>query len=366
MPLPSRKKLHLGKTPMKFYFRAQDISVNLDGIDVEGSLVLVWKRGTRRTASEPFPIVEELSAVDGSLSRTAATTQDMAQICTMFKSSKGAFEPKLSKVSLVVEPPAGGAGRGGKAEQGKKLGSTTLDLGAYASVDMTSHPVELSFLDGKASVTMTLASHWLKNLAAGGPSDDGSSVASFCTDADSDAGSEASERSELEERSAPARSNSIKSAVRAAGAFGGMRRSRANTSAAAASGLEERSAPPGCSGLGGGGGESVGRRQRVVVCAAPELAAAIGLVHPKVGALQGEGEGAEGERREDERPPPDAVDEQHADDAADELPARDRRREPDDERALLLADRARVECLPQDRRRVVHDRVDPDQLLQRL
>ena len=56
---------------------------------------------------------------------------------------------------------------------------------------MTSHPVELSFLDGKASVTMTLASHWLKNLAAGGPSDDGSSVASFCTDADSDAGSEA-------------------------------------------------------------------------------------------------------------------------------------------------------------------------------
>ena len=39
--------------------------------------------------------------------------------------------------------------------------------------------------------------------------------------------------------------------------------------------------------------------------------------------LQGEGEGAEGERREDERPPPDAVDEQHADDAADELPARD-------------------------------------------
>ena len=130
MPLPGRKKLHLGKTPMKFYFRAQDISVNLDGIDVEGSLVLVWKRGTRRTASEPFPIVEELSAVDGSLSRTAATTQDMAQICTMFKSSKGAFEPKLSKVSLVVEPPAGGAGRGGKAEQGKKLGSTTLDLGA--------------------------------------------------------------------------------------------------------------------------------------------------------------------------------------------------------------------------------------------
>ena len=40
-------------------------------------------------------------------------------------------------------------------------------VGAYASVDMTSHPVELSFLDGKASVTMTLASHWLKNLAAG-------------------------------------------------------------------------------------------------------------------------------------------------------------------------------------------------------
>mmetsp|Transcript_18631 Transcript_18631/g.58695 ORF Transcript_18631/g.58695 Transcript_18631/m.58695 type:complete len:322 (-) Transcript_18631:103-1068(-) len=119
-------------------------------------------------------------------------------------------------------------------------------------------------------------------------------------------------------------------------------------------------------GVGVGGGESVGRRQRVVVCAAPELAAAIGVVHPKVGALQGEGKGAEGERREDERPPPDAVDQEHADDAADELPACDRRREPDDERALLLADRAREEGLPQDRRRVVHDRVDPDKLLQRL
>ena len=28
---------------MKFYFRAQDISITLPGLDVQGKLVLVWK-----------------------------------------------------------------------------------------------------------------------------------------------------------------------------------------------------------------------------------------------------------------------------------------------------------------------------------
>ena len=34
---------HIGKVPMKFYFRAQDISITLPGLDVQGKLVLVWK-----------------------------------------------------------------------------------------------------------------------------------------------------------------------------------------------------------------------------------------------------------------------------------------------------------------------------------
>ena len=63
---------HVGKTPMKFYFRATDISVNLPDVDISGKLVLVWKRGPRRTTTEPFAIKETLSSIDGSLSRTAS------------------------------------------------------------------------------------------------------------------------------------------------------------------------------------------------------------------------------------------------------------------------------------------------------
>lgn len=76
---------HIGKVPMKFYFRAQDITVTMPGIDIAGKLVLVWKRGSRRSTTEPFPVKEKLSSIDGSLSRTATTTQDLALICTMFK-----------------------------------------------------------------------------------------------------------------------------------------------------------------------------------------------------------------------------------------------------------------------------------------
>lgn len=81
---------------MKFYFRAQDISVSMPGIDVQGKLVLMWKRGYRRTATEPFEVKEELNPVDSSLSRSASTMQDLAQICTMFKNSRsGSFESKV-------------------------------------------------------------------------------------------------------------------------------------------------------------------------------------------------------------------------------------------------------------------------------
>ena len=55
MPMGARHwRPHVGKIPMKFYFRAQDISVSLPGADIAGKLVLVWKRGPRRTVTEPF------------------------------------------------------------------------------------------------------------------------------------------------------------------------------------------------------------------------------------------------------------------------------------------------------------------------
>jgi hypothetical protein len=101
----------------------------------------------------------------------------------MFKSSKsGTFESKVAKFSLEHVDGS----RKGK-QSNTRLGSASLDLSAYATVDMTSSNVELTFLDGRVTLRMTLCSHWLKNLAADATSDD-SSVASFCTDADSDAG----------------------------------------------------------------------------------------------------------------------------------------------------------------------------------
>ena len=86
---------HIGRVPMKFYFRAQDINIQLPGHDTSGKLVVVWKRGPRRTETAPIEVKEQLSSVDGSLRRTAATLQDLAIICTMFKNAKtGAFESK--------------------------------------------------------------------------------------------------------------------------------------------------------------------------------------------------------------------------------------------------------------------------------
>ena len=94
---------HIGRVPMKFYFRAQDINIQLPGHDTSGKLVVVWKRGPRRTETAPIEVKEQLSSVDGSLRRTAATLQDLAIICTMFKNAKtGAFE---SKPELTRTPP---------------------------------------------------------------------------------------------------------------------------------------------------------------------------------------------------------------------------------------------------------------------
>ena len=90
MPRAFVPRMHVGKIPMKFYFRATDIFVTMPEVDIAGKLVLVWKRGPRRTTTEPFVVKETLSSVDGSLSRTASTSQDLALICTMFKNARAA------------------------------------------------------------------------------------------------------------------------------------------------------------------------------------------------------------------------------------------------------------------------------------
>eukprot|EP00966_Prymnesium_polylepis_P304944 7045569-Prymnesium_polylepis.1 len=156
---------HIGKVPMKFYFRAQEISVVLPGLDVTGKLVLTWKRGPRRTTTEPFPVKEKLNQVDGSLVRSATTSQDLALICTMFKNSKsGAFESKRvrpahaqSAAFTLKEELDGGEER--------KLGSVTIDLSSYATPEVSSDAVELSFCEGKVLLKFQLSSHWLKHSA---------------------------------------------------------------------------------------------------------------------------------------------------------------------------------------------------------
>ena len=95
---------------MKFYFRAQDINIQLPGHDASGKLVVVWKRGPRRTETGPIEVKEQLSSVDGSLRRTAATLQDLAIICTMFKNARtGGFESKSASFSLREEEGEAGA-----------------------------------------------------------------------------------------------------------------------------------------------------------------------------------------------------------------------------------------------------------------
>eukprot|EP00321_Phaeocystis_globosa_P016036 CAMPEP_0118812348 /NCGR_PEP_ID=MMETSP1162-20130426/2239_1 /TAXON_ID=33656 /ORGANISM="Phaeocystis Sp, Strain CCMP2710" /LENGTH=358 /DNA_ID=CAMNT_0006742067 /DNA_START=31 /DNA_END=1107 /DNA_ORIENTATION=- len=167
---------HIGRVPMKFYFRAQDINIQLPGHDTCGKLVVVWKRGPRRTETAPIEVKEQLSSVDGSLRRTAATLQDLAIICTMFKNAKtGAFEPKTASFSLREEDEAG---------EETKLGTVTIDLSAYASPETTTDPVELSFMQGKVLLTLNLSSHWLKHAAAAADDDDASvsSMGSFASD----------------------------------------------------------------------------------------------------------------------------------------------------------------------------------------
>ena len=115
-PMPRHfARPHIGRVPMKFYFRAQDINIKLPGYDTTGKLVVVWKRGPRRTETGPIEIKEQLSNVDGSLTRTAATLQDLALICTMFKVRLGAHT--LLHCSARTTRPALRAGAGDRTRR---------------------------------------------------------------------------------------------------------------------------------------------------------------------------------------------------------------------------------------------------------
>ena len=157
---------------MKFYFRANNISVSMPEVDVAGRLVLVWKRGPRRTQTEPFEVKEKLSSIDGSLWRSASTTQDLALICTMFKNVKsGAFDSKLAAFTLKEEDEKGVE---------TKLGTAQIDLSSFATSELTHDKVELAFMDGNIRLHLTLTSKLIKSLNVGDADslDDASSVGS--------------------------------------------------------------------------------------------------------------------------------------------------------------------------------------------
>lgn len=62
----------------------------------------------------------------------------------------------------------------------RRLGSATIDLASYATPDISSDKVELSFCDGKIVLRLNLSSHWLKSVNA--HDDDNDSTASFDSD----------------------------------------------------------------------------------------------------------------------------------------------------------------------------------------
>jgi len=161
--------MHLLKAPMKFRFGVQDIQLSMPEVDVAGKLVLVWKRGPRRTQTEPFEVKEKLSSIDGSLSRTASTPQDLALICTMYRNKgTGSFESKDAKFQLKEESETG---------EESKLGTATIDLSSYATPEPSSDRVELSFMDGKIRLQLTITSYWLKASAGVVDDDDDASSA---------------------------------------------------------------------------------------------------------------------------------------------------------------------------------------------
>ena len=71
MPRAFVPRMHVGKLPMKFYFRATDIFVTMPEVDIAGKLVLVWKRGPRRTTTGAIDVVADIDG-PAALSASAA------------------------------------------------------------------------------------------------------------------------------------------------------------------------------------------------------------------------------------------------------------------------------------------------------
>jgi len=169
MPRP-----HIGTTPCKFSFQANDLNVTLHRVGYEGKLVIAFKRGASRRETEPIPIKEGMQKSDGGLVRMASTSQDLALLVTMFRRKKGGFESKEAAFTLTEE------GRDGKD---RKLGTARFDLSDYAEATSVPKPLDLKFGDSDGEVTATLrcmvAARWLRRMSANAAdSDDAASVAS--------------------------------------------------------------------------------------------------------------------------------------------------------------------------------------------
>ena len=227
MPRP-----HLGTTPCKFSFQANDLQVTLNRVGYEGKLVIAFKRGGSRRETEPIPIKEQLQKSDGCLVRTASTSQDLALLVTMFRQKKGGFETKEAAFTLTEE------GRDGKD---RKLGTARFDLSDYADATSVPKPLDLTFGDSDGEVIATLrcmvAARWLRRMSANAADSD-------------DAASAASGMSAASAASASARPGA---------SLGSLQRVPAGTPAAPSSGGASVSASGGGGrGSGGGGGSGGG------------------------------------------------------------------------------------------------------------
>ena len=97
-------RAHLGTTPMKFSFQAQDLQVTLSTVGFEGRLVLAFKRGNDRRETEPMQLKEEVRyALRG---HTRARARAHRTLC--------AWAPRAPWYNLTVTT-AGAAGRPSRA-----------------------------------------------------------------------------------------------------------------------------------------------------------------------------------------------------------------------------------------------------------
>ena len=73
-------RAHLGTTPMKFSFQAQDLQVTLSTVGFEGRLVLAFKRGNDRRETEPMQLKEEVRYALRGHRRTRAHTSEAVRM----------------------------------------------------------------------------------------------------------------------------------------------------------------------------------------------------------------------------------------------------------------------------------------------